>query len=108
MVIGFYFYQQPVPVEVGDDGFAANESVQSGIGAGIFIHGSVCIEYVYQRQVVPLPDFKIDRVMRRSNFYGTGTKLQIHHVITDNRDLAVYDRDNRFFTDKPTERSSAG
>ena len=66
----------------------------------IFIEGGILVQNINHRQVVALADFKVVKVMRRSNLNRTGSLFRIGMVIGDNRYRTIDNRQNRIFTNQ--------
>ena len=73
-------------------------SVHTLILAGIWIHRCVIIHNLNLCKVVTLTDFKVIRVVCRSDFNTTCTKFFINIFVRNNRDFTSDKRKNKHFT----------
>ena len=71
MMMHLDFLQQVGFFEVSQYLLPANKAVKPGLRAGLFIHSSVRIQYMYYRQMLAFRHFEVYRVMSRCNLDST-------------------------------------
>ena len=114
----FDLFQQAELFELFNDRFTGGETLHATVSSRNFTaagvsHCAVGIEYfsfsadvavevhdVNHGQLVAFTDFIVVEVMRRGDFHTTGAFFHIRVFITEDRNAAVDDRQNDFFTDQ--------
>jgi len=69
-----YLFQQAGFFKVFYNALAADKTVESFIRTGLFVHGSVRIQYIDQRQILPFSHIKVHRVVCRCDLHCTSAK----------------------------------
>ena len=94
MTVIFNFYQCSLSFKISHNCFPCLISVHSGILR--IIIGNFCIicHNIYNRKVMAKSYFKVIRVMGRSDFNNTCTKIHFNIIISHNRNFPVNDRQN--------------
>ncbi|MBT9159615.1 MAG: hypothetical protein DDT26_00875 [Dehalococcoidia bacterium] len=86
--VRFDLDQQPLFLQVCQQGAASGKTILPPIWTGVFIHRGIQVHYVNERQPFPLRDLEVHRVMCRGNLHRTGAEGGVHGIIGDNGDLA--------------------
>ncbi len=94
------FFDQPAVREVFDQLLAALEAVQSFVGSGRGVHNPVIVHDVDRLQVVAQADFKVVRVVRRSDFHATGSEFGFDIFICNHRNFSAENGKNQRFADQ--------
>lgn len=100
--IGLDAYEIPLGTEKFDDiissffiGFLSGES------AGLFIEYTIPIDdRIVHAETVPFGSFEVSRVMGGGDFYGSRSEFHIDHIISDDRDFSIDNREDDGLSDK--------
>ena len=84
------FIQQTQCFKVGDNFCPGNIPFHADIGTTLFIYLPGLIKNIDKFQVVPLANFKIIKIVCRSNLYRTTTKILVNVFISNNRDFTIH------------------
>ncbi len=94
------FFEQPRRFEIGDDALPRLKSVEAGIFSRRGAHFRVVGHDVDFGQVVAASDFKVVRIVRRSDFHRAGPKFAVHDKIVDDGNFAVHQRQQNHLADQ--------
>ncbi|MBT9163230.1 MAG: hypothetical protein DDT24_00134 [Chloroflexi bacterium] len=86
--VRFDLDQQPLFLQVCQQGMARGKTVLPLIWAGVFIQRGIRIHYVNERQLFSLRDLEVDRVMCRGNLHRAAAEGGVHGIIGNNGNLA--------------------
>ena len=89
-----------VRLELGDDPLARLGRGQPDVVAGFLVHGAVETHHRDRRQVVPLPDLEVGRIVRRRDLDGTRAKGWIDGVVGHDDAAPIDVRDQNIFADE--------
>ncbi|EKD34900.1 MAG: hypothetical protein ACD_75C02138G0001, partial [uncultured bacterium] len=89
MVIVFDFFKEAQAFEILDNLLAADEPVETGIGAGCFVHDALVIHDLQPRQVVAQADLVVVAVMGGSDLQRPGAELAVDVGIEDHRNHPI-------------------
>ena len=70
------------------DFFPCLVSIQAGILSAVFVYRGIVIHYIYDFQVVSLPNLEIIRIVCRCDLHTPGSKFHIHIGIRNHRNLS--------------------
>ena len=94
MRIVFNFFDEIEFFEAFHHFFASIEAIQTLKFTCQFIESGIGIDGIGHRKGMSYADFKVIRIMRRSDFHTTGSKCGISIIITDDRNCLACDRYN--------------
>ena len=86
------FYEQPLRLKFLDDTFSCFEPVQPREASGGGGHLGVFADHLNAGQVVALAGLEIVGIVRGRDLDGARAELGVGHVVEDNRDLAIHQR----------------
>ncbi len=93
--------QRSLRLEIGKHPFARLVAVQPVIRRARQLDACAFIHDVQLRQVMPLPDGKVVRIMRRRHLHRTGAELRVRPVVSDHRDLTANQRQHQHLANHP-------
>ena len=96
----FNLNQIAVSLQVGNNRLTAFLTGHAFVFACFFSHNAVQADNNDARQVVADTHLIVVRIMGRSNFYSTGTKLGINIAVGDNRNNSVGSRQTQGFANQ--------
>ncbi len=101
MCVIAHLFQQSLRLQILHNFLPRFEPVQPRVYPRRRAHLPVVRHHINFSQPVPPPHFKIIRVMRRRNFHRTRSKLPVHHLIRDDRNLPIHQRQQNFLPHQP-------
>ena len=100
--ISFHLFHQAGCFQVFFDLLTNVETVHADIQTTGFADRTVIIEYIDRGQIIFFAQHIVVHIVCRSHFQATGTELDIHIIILNHRDHAVYQRNNHFLPFQPS------
>jgi len=94
-VIG-YFFEQPLFFQVFDDPLARLEAAKPRVGTRVLVHPAVIGHDVDFRQMMPPAEFKVVRVVRRSDLHRPRPEFAVDKLVGNDRNLAVHQRQAQY------------
>ena len=99
--VGFCLFEQSGSIEIFLYLLADVETVHTDIQSGSFAQCSVIVEDVDAGQIILFTQHIVIYVVGRSYFQTTGTELNVHIIVLDDRDNTVYQRNDYFLSFQP-------
>ena len=98
--VRLYANQIAVRFQIGNQRLARLVAIHARILAAVGVDGRVVIHDLDHRQVVPLTDQKVVRVMRGRNLHTACPKADFHVLVGNYGDLPPHKRQNQRFADQ--------
>ena len=89
-------HNQPLRFQVGDHVLAGHQHGHPLVLAGVGVQRAVGVEDVDHRQVLPLADIVVVRVVRRCDLHAAAAQFGLGPLVRHQRDLAIGQRQEEF------------
>ena len=91
----FNLDQVAFSLEVFNQLLTAVKAVHAGVLARLVVHGPVIVHHVDPRQVMPVANFKVVRVVGGSDLHQTGPEFRVDVLVFNDRDFPANQRQNQ-------------
>ena len=98
VLVSLYLLQKVSVTQVFLDLLADIETIHAHVQAGGLAQRTVIVEYIDRRQIIFLAQHIVVYIVRRGHFQTARTKLYIHVIILDHRNLTAYQRNDHFLS----------
>ena len=98
VLVSLYLLQKTGVTQVFLDLLADIETIHAHIQAGSLAQRTVIVKYIDRRQIVFLAQHIVVYIVCRGHFQTARTKLYIHVIILDHRNLTAYQRNDHFLS----------
>ncbi len=95
-----HFLQQSLRFQIFDNFLSRSEAIESSVHASIRVHMTVAGHHLNFRQLMAPSGFKVIRIVRWRDLYRAGSKLAVHHLVGNDRDLTVHQRQKQILADQ--------
>ena len=98
VLVSLYLLQKTGVTQVFLDLLADIETIHAHIQAGSLAQRTVIVKYIDRRQIIFLAQHIVVYIVCRGHFQTARTKLYIHVIILDHRNLTAYQRNDHFLS----------
>ncbi len=91
-IVGIIFnlYQQPLTLQLRNDGSSRLIPVHTAVFSAVLVDGGIVVHHIDNRQVMALSHLKVVGVVGRRNLYHTCTEFHVHISVRNDRNHPVH------------------